>query len=169
MKTEANPVLTPHDLAEYPFTSQAANYIQELEINLKDLANTEYQAILKRAQERIEEAILLGSITKQHERDEIEVSSFPIAIIMAAATNDSYLKRRYALAEAKRAHELLKNEDRKEILLAIEGNFNWKIQRTKKGPQAYAFTLHFTDFLRNSASSHGPRGRTRTLTRNSRC
>ncbi|UCC33288.1 MAG: hypothetical protein JSW53_05845 [Candidatus Bathyarchaeota archaeon] len=113
MKTEANPVLTPYNLARYPFTSQAANYIQGLEINLKDLTNTEYQDILEKAQERIEEAILFGSITQRHEKDEIEVSSFPIAIVMTAATIDSYLKRRYALAEAERAYELLRNEDRR--------------------------------------------------------
>jgi DNA primase large subunit len=73
--------------------------------------------------------------------------------MMAAATNDSLLQRRYALAEAKRASELLKDEDRKKIV-AIAKNFNWKLKPLEERSQTYDLTLHFTAFLSNAANLH---------------
>jgi len=72
---------------------------------------------------------------------------------MTAATNDATLKRRYALLEAKRASELLSNEDRSKIL-AIAESFGWKIKPTEEDTQTYNFTLHFTTFLKNAAHFH---------------
>ncbi len=82
---------------------------------------------------------------------------------MTAATKDSYLKRRYALAEAKRASALLREEDKKKILTIAE-DFNWKISPTEEG-QTYDFTIHFTDFLKNSANLRGARGKWRLVNR----
>ena len=82
---------------------------------------------------------------------------------MAAATKDSYLRRRYALAEAKRASTLLREEDKTKILTIAE-NFNWKIGSTKEG-QTCDFTLNFTNFLRNSTNLRGPRGKWRLVNR----
>ena len=127
--------------------------MKRLDIKIKDLTNPEYKPILERAQQRIEEAILLGSIKEQAPKDEIEIPSFPIAVMMAAATNDPPLKRRYALAEAKRASELLKDEDREKILKIAE-NFNWKIKPIEEDSQTHDFTLHFTDFLKNATNLH---------------
>jgi DNA primase large subunit len=84
---------------------------------------------------------------------------------MTAATKDSYLKRRYALAEAKRASALLKEEDREKIQTIAE-NFNWKIKPTeKKGSQPYDFTLDFTDFLKNATNLRSARGEWRLVNR----
>ena len=73
--------------------------------------------------------------------------------MMATATADSFIKRRYALAEAKRASQLLKDENIEKIV-AIAENFNWSIKPPEKGSQTYDFTLHFTDFLRNATNLH---------------
>ena len=72
---------------------------------------------------------------------------------MTAAANDAALKRRYALAEAKRASDLFSNEDTKKIL-AIAEKFNWKIKPTEEDTRTYDFTLHFTSFLKNAAYFH---------------
>ena len=127
--------------------------MKKLDMKIKDLENPEYKPILTRAQQRIEEAILLGSINEQSPKDEIEIPSFPIAVMMTAATNDPPLKRRYALAEAKRASTLLKDEN-KEKIMEIAHNFNWKIKPTEEDSQAYDFTLHFIDFLKNATTFH---------------
>jgi len=50
--------------------------------------------------------------------------------MMAAATADSFIKRRYALAEAKRVSNLLGNEN-KDIVTHIASNFSWKIKPSK--------------------------------------
>lgn len=91
------------------------------------------------------------------QKDEIEITSFPIATMIVAAINDPFLKRRYALAEAKRAYRILKKENDKRKLLEIAQVFNWKIKMVKTDtttpstvPADYA--LHFTDYLKNTSS-----------------
>jgi len=101
----------------------------------------------------VEEAILSGTITKRSSKDEVEIASFPIAVMMVAASADSYMKRRYALAEAKRASNLLKGESRGKIVKIAE-NFNWEMRSIdfQFGSLTYDFALRFTDFLKNAAS-----------------
>ncbi|HVP40997.1 MAG TPA: DNA primase large subunit PriL, partial [Candidatus Krumholzibacteriaceae bacterium] len=79
---------------------------------------------------------------------EVEIPSFPIAVMLVAAIDDSYLKKRYALLEAKRVSETLKEEPI-DTVMKIAAFFKWKIK-----PQKDAFTLHFTDYLRNAAVFH---------------
>lgn len=108
--------------------------------------------MLDRAENRIEEAILFRTVSQKSPNDDIEIPSFPIAIMMVAATANSFIKKRYALAEAKRVSDLLKGE-RKEKVMEIADNFKWNIRPVKGdtsvGP--YSFALHFTDFLKNAA------------------
>ena len=83
----------------------------------------------------------------------MEIPSFPIAIIMVAATADSRIKRTYALAEAKRASSLLR-EDNKETIKEIASNFKWKLRQIQPQPNLtnYHFALDFTDYIRNAAT-----------------
>jgi len=107
--------------------------------------------VLDRAENRIEEAILFRTVSQKSPNDDIEIASFPIAIMMVAATADSLIKKRYALAEAKRVSDLLRGEGEEKIM-EIADNFKWKIRPVKGeisvGP--YSFALHFTDFLKNA-------------------
>jgi DNA primase large subunit len=109
---------------------------------------------LNRAEKRIEEAVLYALVSEQQRNDEIEILSFPISVMMVSTTKDPFLKRRYALAEAKRAYSLLKQEDTNKIS-QIANTFNWKIKQAKsETTEAADFTLHFTDFLRNTTGFH---------------
>jgi len=132
---------------------EAAEYVKTLDISIDDLSSPEYKSILDRAGKRIEEAILSNMVGEPSPNDDIEIPSFPIAVMMVAATTDPHLKRRYALAEAKRVSNLLKDES-KEKVIEISNNFNWKIKliETSVGSLTYDFALHFTDFLKNAAS-----------------
>jgi len=107
--------------------------------------------VLDRAENRIEEAILFRTVSQKSPNEDIEIPSFPIAIMMVAATADPLIKSRYALSEAKRVSDLLNGEGEEKIL-EIAGNFKWKIRPVKGdislGP--YTFALHFTDFLKNA-------------------
>jgi len=75
--------------------------------------------------------------------------------MMAAATANSFIKRRYALAEAKRVSNLLGNEN-KDNITYIASNFNWKIKPFKDPAVSltYDFTLHYTDFLKSATVFH---------------
>ncbi|UCE29117.1 MAG: DNA primase large subunit PriL [Candidatus Bathyarchaeota archaeon] len=124
-------------------------------MKIGDLASPEYKSVLDRAEDRIEETILFGAVTGQSDKDEVEIPSFPIAVMMVATIGVSFLKRRYALAEARRASNLLRNEREDKITL-IANNFNWKIDSVEDPTNSltYDFTLHYTDFLRNATGFH---------------
>ena len=121
--------------------------MQELSLKIEDLRGSDYERIVNRAEERVKEAILDAKISEARDV-EVEVASFPIAVMLVVATADLPLKRRYALSEAKRVSSLLRNENEEKIM-EIAGNFKWKIKPAEID-MPYAFALDFTDFLRNS-------------------
>ncbi len=89
---------------------------------------------------------------------EVELFSFPIAVMIVAAAKDSFLKRRYALAEAKRAYNILKQENPQK-LTEVAKTFKWKIRAARHNANISKtnpsdFTVHFTDYLRNTGSFH---------------
>ena len=135
-------------MAKYPFLPEASEYIKTLDLKIDELADSIFSPILDRAESRVESCLTSDSVGKLSAKYEVEIPSFPIAVMMVAAVNDSYLKKRYALLEAKRVSEALR-EETKETIIKIAGFFNWKIQ-----PLEENFTLHFTDFLRNASVFH---------------
>jgi hypothetical protein len=85
-------------------------------------------------------------------QDDIEIPSFPVAIMLAIATKNSFIKRRYALSEAKQAYLDFQFEP-KERLMAIARDFGWQIApNTDSGlvgiPLDY-FSVGLADYLRN--------------------
>lgn len=122
--------------------------MRALDLKIEDLTSSDYKRIVDRAEERIQEAILYASVSEETRSVEMEIASFPIAVMLVAATADTPLKRRYALGEAKRVYSLLRDEN-KEKVMEIAGNFKWKL-RPAEGDLAYDFALYFTDFLKNS-------------------
>jgi len=132
--------------------------VQKLDLKITELDNPEYSRIVDRAEKRVEEAILYALVRDQARNDEIEILSFPVAVMMVAAANDPFLKRRYALAEAKRAYSILRQESRQK-LAEVAQVFNWKIKPVKTDaviPQTVPadFTLNFVDYLKNTSNFH---------------
>jgi len=147
---------TKSDLAKYSFAIEAAKYVRSLGLNFSDLASPAYIQILDRAEKRVEEAILYGIVSGTWHNDDIEILSFPASMILVKAAGESFLKRRYALAEAKRAYGLLKFENKEKLIAIAMGTFNWRIKSLNVTiiPQIYDFALHFADFLRNACIFH---------------
>lgn len=162
-----NLILTQTDLAKYPFTPQAAEYVQKLDLKTTELDNPEYKEILDRAEQRIKEAIDSALVSDQtteptgknrQVKDDIEILSFPIAILIAISINDKLLKRRYALAEARRTYNLLKQESTDKII-TIAKIFNLHVHPLeayveKLKATSFGFSLNFTDYLRNTSIFH---------------
>jgi DNA primase large subunit len=140
---------TKNDLAKYPFLKETAEYVKKLDLKIEDLTSPEFFSILERAEERIEEAILYALVSRKFRNEEIEILSFPVAIMLAVATENSFIKKRYALAEAKQAYNDMKIEP-KERILAIAQNFDWKLILNRDSNIPYEFKLHFTDYLKNT-------------------
>jgi DNA primase large subunit len=148
-------VIARSDLAKYPFLQDAAEEIKSLELRIDGLENPNLERILGRAESRIEEALENNppEVSYRPREEDVEIPSFPVATTLAAASGNNYIKRRYALAEAKRAYGLLREEEKKKIM-EIAGVFNWRIRSPKEtvGGRRFDFALFFTDFLRNTRS-----------------
>lgn len=138
-----------NDLAKYPFLKETAEYVKKLDLKIEELAGPEFAKILERAEERVEEAILYMLVSRKLRNEDVEILSFPAAIMLTAATENSFIKRRYALAEAKQTYEDLKLEPEGKIL-AVAENFGWKLTVNKDIETPYGFILGFLDYLRNA-------------------
>ncbi len=142
-----------NDLAKYPFLKETTEYVKKLDLKIEDMANPEFASILERAKERVEEAVLYALVSRKSHNEDIEIPSFPVAIMLTVATENSFIKKRYALAEAKQTFEDLKLEP-KEKLQAIAQNFAWKLEPIENPQPPFEFTLNFVNYLRNTGNLH---------------
>ncbi len=139
---------TPTDLAKYPFLKETAAYMNRLGLKIEDLANPEMERILNRAEERLRQSILSVSIGARCE-NEVEIPSFPVAIMLAIATKNNFIKKRYALSEAKQAFRDIQLEPH-DRMMSVARNFDWNIALNQDNeiPIDY-FAVNFADYLRN--------------------
>src|SRR4030042_2063815 len=140
---------TKNDLAKYPFLKKTAEHVKELELKLEESKPPDMEPILNRAEESVKNGILFVYVGKKHEKDDVEIPSFPVAIMLAIATKNSFIKKRYALAEAKQAFSSMQLESREKIL-AIAADFNWNLTPNRNTALPLEFALSFADYLRNT-------------------
>jgi len=142
------------ELAYYPFISEASIYVENLGISLNSLLNSRaYRAARVRGIERVKES-LEGEIKRSPVSEEVQVLSellsYPFARMLVACVDDQLFTRRYALAEAKAAYNLLKNENT-DFLLKFGEDF---------GISTYfrdsRFCLHFTAYIHFSSALKDP-------------
>jgi DNA primase large subunit len=147
---------TKNDLAKYPFLKETAEYIKPLDLQIDNLTSVGTDQILKRAEERVTEAIKNVIIGKPLKNMDHEITSFPFALLIVIATENSFIKKRYALAEAKQAFSNLSNGESTQKILKIAQDFDWKLKLGAKENNGLPleFTLNFTDYLRNAAHLH---------------
>jgi DNA primase large subunit len=141
-------------LAYYPFISEASTHVENLGISLDSLLNSRaYRVARVRGIERVKEA-LEGEIKKPPVSGEAQVLSellsYPFARMLVACVDDQLFTRRYALAEAKAAYTLLKNE-KPNFLLKFGEDFGISADFGNS-----YFSMHFTDYIRFSNSLKDP-------------
>ncbi|MBS7288857.1 MAG: DNA primase large subunit PriL, partial [Candidatus Freyarchaeota archaeon] len=68
------------------------------------------------------------------------------------------LRHRFAVAEAKRAQRLFKDEDEETLIDIAKRTFSINCNPAKKdiGRRRYSFKIHFSDYLRYASSFHDP-------------
>jgi len=139
---------------------EAVDYVRDMGLDISELESDFFVPFLDRAESRIQKALDdLSAYSKTQPRDEpkeheIELFSFPIAVMLVIACEESFIKNRYALAEAKRASTLLEGEE-KEKLLEITNNFKWNAKLVDDpNLQPYSFAVNFAVFLRNATGFH---------------
>ena len=152
-------MLTRADLAKYPFLSEAAEYVRELGLSIDELSAPEFGLVLDRAERRLEEALSKGRVSGDVTNESAEILSFPVSNLILSLVGEERARRRFALAESKRAYGLLRQEDPEKLEYIASTTFAWKVKRldVKLGRRFYDFALSLPDFLRNSVHLREPR------------
>ncbi len=140
---------TKNDFAKYPFLKETAEYVKKLDLKIEDLTDPSLASVLERAEERVEEAILYTRVSRKLRNIEVEILSFPVAVMIVIATENSFIKKRYALAEAKQTYEDM-NLEPEEKILAIAQNFGWNLAANSSPNIVAEFLLSFADYIKNT-------------------
>ncbi len=119
-------------MAKYAFFKGTAEYIRPLDLQIGELTSAEMEQVLRRAEERVTEAILYVRITRNQKATKIgtEISTYPVALMLVTSTGNSFIKKRYALAEAKQASADLAS-DKKDVVSSIAQNLGWKLSSAR--------------------------------------
>jgi len=116
--------------ARYPFLPDAREFIsRNIDLSLESLERTGSEAALKRAVERVKDALIFKEVRVSglNELNYVrEMLSFPIAIILVSAVMNEYVRRMYALGESRGAYKRMLNESDETLLyigekLGVEG------------------------------------------------
>lgn len=152
-------MLTRADLAKYPFLVEATEYVRELGFSINDITGPEFAPVLDRAEKRLEEALAKGRVSFDTSNESAEILSFPVSNLILSLVGEDRARRRFALAEAKRAYELLRLETPDKIEHVATNGFRWNLKRldVRLGRRLYDFALLLPDFLRNSIHLREPR------------
>jgi DNA primase large subunit len=152
-------LLSKTDLAKYPFSTEAGEYVKQLGIRIGDFERPEFQNVLSRAEGRVKESILNGAVSPEFWDADVELLSYPLGLVLVAIAGEGYLKRRHALAEAKRIYSLLKAEDLEKVFRLATGTFGWRIGEPDRdaGSPTRMLKLSFVDYLRTAPQFHDPK------------
>jgi DNA primase large subunit len=133
--------------SKYPFLQEASQYVKDKGYSVQEiLSNRAFEVVRNRGKKRVLDAIA-GDASKDDDsgQPEIELLSYPVARMLVSIPQDSYLVKRYAIWEAKRAYSFFLTE-KTDVLLAVGKDFGITAKTDNK-----SFVLHFTDYLRYSS------------------
>ncbi len=145
-------------LAMYPFVREASRFVRSSGTTLEDLlSNPAYDRTRALGVDRVRSSLETGLVPERVPVGEAEtlaeLLSYPVARIVVSCIADPYLNRRYAIAEAKRAHArmLLEDTERLEFLARELG-----LDARRQDGGSHGFRVHFTEFLKHTRSMRDP-------------
>ncbi len=123
--------------------AEAKEWVKEQKVNIEEILFDElYERARQRGIERVKQALEKGIIYDTPLINDVdcamEIFSYPIARMLVVAVESDYLLRRYALAEAKRAYENMKNEEEDFISYLAK----------ELGVEVNGEKIHFADYLK---------------------
>lgn len=157
MRREWSEIISRYFIAKYPFTVEAQAWLRERKLDL-DFLVREMPDVLSRAKDRVIKALEEGVAPSVLDDPETEFLSFPIARMIVEIVGDPFLRHRFAVAEAKRAHGFFKGEDEETLTVIATQTFGIDCQPARKdiGGRVYSFKVHFADYLRYASGFHDP-------------
>jgi DNA primase large subunit len=142
------------DLAKYTFLPEAGNFVRDLGISISDLSSEEYAAVVRRAEERVLEAMKHGKISPKIEEREIEIMSFPVSLMLVKSTNLDHVMSRYAQAEAVRVESFLKQERNSKVIEEMfKSSIGIELEQSASSslPQ---FKMPLADYVKRAVQFH---------------
>ena len=154
------------DLANYFWSTQAAEYIRDKEVDIKAL--DEYTDVISEAESWINATLEKGLFTPNRTaKAETIMLAYPTARMFVTILGNEYFLRRFANAVSKYAGALLDKEDDEKILLlaTTPGNVGeqpWRLLYRKATPNrkdyiagmVYEWKLFFTDYINVAQNFH---------------
>ncbi|MCW4052821.1 MAG: hypothetical protein NWE78_06410 [Candidatus Bathyarchaeota archaeon] len=142
-------LFTIEDKANLPFLPQTKQHIAKLGLDVADLASLDN--VVERARERVaatyEVQVNMGATKRRLHAADVEIVSFPVAVLLTSGVKDNTLTERFALSEAQKANVYL-SKMKDETIFEIAKHFKWNIHRSDQPP--YPFSIHFAHYLRNA-------------------
>jgi DNA primase large subunit len=146
------------DYAKYPFLEGAGHYVEELDIRVEELWDKGMKSILQRAEERVMEAVKDAKVSDKSLDREVELLSFPAAMLLVKASGADHILGRYSLAEARRAEQLLQQEDERTLRAVFRSAAAISLGSGSDYPskRSYDFKMSVTDYLRRAVLMSEP-------------
>ena len=144
------------DLAKYPFLDEAGEYVKARDLSLVDMSQPDFNRVIGRAKKRVLQAIRSREVSGEIGTPEIEILSFPIALMLVKATNLEHLISRYSHAEAIRVENLL-GDEREDLIIEIFRDIlkiNVILVTSKIGFSKLNYKIPIMDYLRRSTRFH---------------
>jgi DNA primase large subunit len=140
--------MSPEELALFPFLPEASAYVKELDFSMDSLMTSiAFESTRRRGFQRLMEAFE-GEVSKpsfENEKEMLaELLSYPYARILVSCFNEPAFTRRYALAEAKAAHTLLKKAVEKNTAYALDIGKEFGITAFEKEGSV---RIYFSDYI----------------------
>jgi DNA primase large subunit len=132
------------DVAKYPFLPQVREHMNRSDLDYEALV--ELPLVRNRAKQRII-ASFDNETKNKIESDEVEIASFPLAVLYISVANDRRLTERFSLFEAQRINGYLQIENRVDVILEVAKALKWNIRYCKNGE----IWVPFNKFLESTA------------------
>ncbi|MGQ9718759.1 MAG: hypothetical protein ACUVWK_02790 [Nitrososphaerales archaeon] len=142
------------DLAKYPFLREAGDYVKELDLSIEDLIQEDYRPAIEKAKKRVLEAIQKNFISSEISEADLEILSFPLALMLVKAIGIDYFMYRYSLAESLRAERLLKREKKPIIFHIFKSAFN--VEAISIEHSVFDFKVNIVEYLKRASNFHKP-------------
>ncbi len=137
-------------MATYPFLQETKEWVKNEDVSVDEIL---YDEIYERARgiavQRVEDALkkaVVGERALLSETDcTMEIFSYALARMIVSSIESDFLRRRYALAEAKKTYGSLKNEEESFVHMLSE-EFGIGVVDEKK--------IYFSDYLKHAPTWH---------------
>jgi len=130
--------------AKYPFDSRSRELLELIAYDVSEYTEDDLRFLLDKAYERASKA-LDHKYRLMWDNDYQELVTFYLALLIIRGVEEDYIYRVFSDTEARRAYDLLREEEDKNII-SIANNLGFQVEAEKNGK----FRLSYVEFIKVS-------------------